>query len=160
MTDPVETSPIRRSPYGDHTACARIGETQTVLLVGHDLWLSGLLAPLCEALDIRVVCAASHHDVPIRLHRDHPICIVSGLEAAGPTSCAILRSVAAYDPDMPVLLITGDDPAIDGAIDVAERLWGLTGLFRLSNVPGPGDMMNFLFLAGRKDGTGRLMPIS
>jgi hypothetical protein len=72
----------------------------------------------------------------------------------------MLRSVAAYDPDLPVLLVTGDDPAIDGAIDAAEQLWGLTSVCRLSEAPGLLDVMNFLFLAGRRTDSGRLIPIS
>jgi hypothetical protein len=144
----------------DYNAVGRGEETQRVIMLGGGFDLDDTLTGLCEALDIDVIRVASHHDLPLALHRHTPMAVVSAMEVGRMVECSALRSIAAYNPDLPVLLITGDDPALEGFVDVAEQLWGMTQLCRLPEQPGPQDMIRFLFIAGQEAGTGRLMPVS
>ncbi len=122
--------------------------------------LSASLSMLCTALELDLVRVRSHHDLPLMLHRHRPMALIAVVEGTGQGCSNALRSLAAFDADLPVLLIAGDDPAAQGAIDATEQLWGLTGIRRVSDPPAPQDVMGFLFLAGRRSGAGRLIPVS
>ena len=52
--------------------------------------------------------------------------------------------------DLPVLLITGDDPALIGAIDAVEEIWQLTSVDKWQRLLGIGALVDFLLRAGRK----------
>ncbi len=134
-------------------------ETQRILLLESRPVLAEQLEELCHAIDIEVVCLASHHELPFSLHHHRPIAVVCVIEPALPGSITALRSIAAHDQDLPVMVVTGDDPISLGTIDAAERLWGLTGLHCVPQVPNAQDVVGFLFQAGRRSNTGRLLPI-
>ena len=135
-------------------------ESQPVLVLTGGCGISPALAQMAEALEIRLVAVGSHHDLPFRLHLSRPMAIISETDPQAEASCAALRCIAAFDQEMPVLLVSGNDPGAQGTIDAAEKLWGLTGLHQLPNVPGPSDLIAFLFQAGRQSGTGRLIPLT
>ena len=59
-------------------------------------------------------------------------------------------TIAAHDRSLPVLLITGPDPALLGAVDAVEELWELSSVEKWQELPGVGAMVDFLFRAGRK----------
>ncbi len=134
-------------------------ETQRVVVLANQLGVSATMVAMCEALEIEVVAVHSHHELPFRLHHHRPIAVISELDPAGQASCSALRHIAAYDPNMPVLLISGEDPAAQGTIDAAEQLWGLSGLERHRDAPSLSDLIGFLFHAGRQSGLGRLIPL-
>ncbi len=100
------------------------------------------------ALDIAMLTVASHHDLPFRLHHARPLAVISTLSTESSTLPNALRCIAAYDQDMPILLITEDDATALGTIDAARQLWGLTRLRRLTHTPAPHDLLDFLCLAG------------
>lgn len=135
-------------------------ETQRVVVLSGPGGVSRGLVHMAAALELELVTVQSHHDLPFRLHHARPIAVISELDPTGQPSCAALRCIATYHQDLPVLLVSGDDPAAHGTIDAVEQLWGLSGLHRLMAPPGPGDLIRFLCLAGRQDGRGRLMPMA
>ena len=85
--------------------------------------------------------------------------VVAEMDASGQDGCHVLMTVAAYDSDLPVLLIVGDDPALLGAIDAVEELWQLSSVLKWPRLLGIGAMVDFLFRSGRRGGAMRLMPI-
>lgn len=135
-------------------------ESQPVLVLTGGCGISSALARMAEALEVRLVAVSSHHDLPFRLHLSRPMAIIAETDPQTEASCAALRCIAAFDQEMPVLLVSGNDPGAQGTIDAAEKLWGLTGLHQLPHVPGPSDLLAFLFHAGRQSGTGRLIPLT
>lgn len=134
-------------------------ETQRVVVMANQAGVSPTMAAMCAALDVEMVIVSSHHDLPFRLHHHRPMAVISELEPAGHASCAALRSIAAYDPRMPVMVVSGSDPAVAGTLDAAEKLWGLSAVRRLPEAPAMGDLIGFLFAAGRHAGIGRLIPL-
>ena len=66
----------------------------------------------------------------LRLRR--PMAVVAEMDAAGQDGCHVLMTVAALDRDLPVLLITGEDPALLGAIDAVEEIWQLTSVDQMA----------------------------
>lgn len=144
-------------------ACDTMGVLETraqqvIVLAGRD-GPSVRLLRMCAALEIEVISVTSHHDLPFRLHHTQPMAVISEIDPQGLASCAALRSIASYDQDIPVLLVSGDDPVVLGTIDAAQELWKLSGLCRLATPPSPGDLIHFLYQAGRQAGSGRLMPL-
>jgi hypothetical protein len=91
------------------------------------------------------------------LQKLRPMAVVAEMDAAGQDGCHVLMTVAAYDRDLPVLLIAGDDATLLGAIDAVEEIWQLSSVVKSARLPGVGAMVDFLFRAGRKGGCMRLM---
>jgi hypothetical protein len=118
------------------------------------------LQAMTAGLGIQLVTVTSFHELPFRLHHHRPIAVVFELDPLSHACRSGLRSIAAYDPDMPVLLEVGSDPATLGAIDVAEQLWGLGSIYRLPGAPAPADLIGFVFQAERQRGIGHLMPLA
>ena len=144
----------------DHDVCEAYRKPPRILVLDGNGAGDTTLPALCGALDITLIQAASCHDLPLTLHQHTPIAVISlGDTGKKPTHSA-LRSIAAYDAGLPVLLISEDDLALDGIADAVEAAWGLSQLSRMRAMPGPQDLIRFLFLAGQRAGTGRLMPLS
>lgn len=134
-------------------------DTKAVIVLTESGQASAALCQIASALDIEVITIRSFHELPFRLHHHRPIGVALELNPLGHSCRSALRSIAAYDPDMHVLMVSGDDPVVLGAIDVSEKLWGLRALHRLLKEPKPTDVIGFLFQAGRQNGVGNLMPV-
>lgn len=133
-------------------------DTKAVIVMTDSGQASITLCKMASALGIEVITVRSFHELPFRLHHHRPIGVMLELNPLGHSFRSALRSISAYDPDMDVLMVSGDDPVVLGAIDVSENLWGLGALHRLALEPGPADIIAFLFQAGRRNGVGNLMP--
>jgi hypothetical protein len=70
-----------------------------------------------------------------------------------------MMTVAAFDPDLPVLLITGDDPTLLGAVDAVADLWHISSVTQWPRLLGIGAMVDFVFRAGRKGNCMRVLPL-
>lgn len=133
--------------------------TQTIIVLESACSLSEVIVTMCDALEIEIIRVSALHDLPFRLHHHQPVAVISMMDLCERTSCAILRAVAAYSPELPVMLLAPDDPASQGTIDAAEQIWNLSAITRLTTAPGPKDLIGFLFHAGRRSRTGRLIPL-
>jgi hypothetical protein len=138
---------------------AQESEQQHILVLGNPEALSPLLVAVCQALDIVLVPLRALHDLPLQLHQQQPIAVIGTALGDEAECCGVLRTIAAHDQDMPVMLMTQDEPAVLGAIDVAEQLWGLTAVSLVSPAQDPQEMVGFLFHATRWRNTGRFMPV-
>jgi len=85
--------------------------------------------------------------------------VVAEMDTTGQDGCNVLMTVAAHDRDLPVLLITGGDPALLGAIDAVAEIWQLASVVKWPQFLGVGPAVDFLFRAGRKGGCMRSLPI-
>ena len=128
-----------------------------VVLVEDDFELSSMFGAVCECLSVAVERMSSRGDLDSVLRERQPMAVVARMEADGQDGCHVLMTVAAHDRDVPVMLISGSDPALLGAIDAIEEIWQLTSVLKLPQLPGIGAIVDFLFRAGRKGGCMRLM---
>jgi hypothetical protein len=133
-------------------------DTRSVIALTETGKASETLEDMAAALHLELVTVRSFHELPFRLHHHRPIAVVLELGPTGQACRSALRCIAAYDPAMHILMNAGDDPNVLGEIDVYENLWGLTALHRMAGPPAPGELIGFLFGAGRDHGFGRLMP--
>jgi hypothetical protein len=58
-----------------------------------------------------------------------------------------------------MMLLTGQDAALMGAADAMVEITGLTHMRIVADLPGMGELIDFLFRAGRSAGIGRMMPV-
>ena len=62
-------------------------------------------------------------------------------------------------PILPVLLLTGHDPAMLGAAEAVEELWQLSSVRKVPELPDAGQLLDFLFGAGRRGTCISMMPV-
>ncbi len=121
------------------------------------------IAEVCDFLHIRVEQVASILEVGKMLHDIRPIAMLSEASDVDCTVYDLLMVIAGYDPGLPVLMVLNDQAMAPDdrlktrrALDAAQRLWQLTEVSRFPQRPGIRDLIDFLFLAGRKSGADRL----
>ena len=85
--------------------------------------------------------------------------VISEVEGAGQDGFHTMKQVALYCRDLPILLLTGGDNVLMGAADAIQDLWGLTAVASTSEFPIAGQLVAFLFNAGRRAGRLRLMSV-
>jgi hypothetical protein len=85
--------------------------------------------------------------------------VVAAMDAPGQDGGNVLMTVARHDPSLPVLLVTNGDPALAGAVDAVTTLWGLTEVVQPSAWPSPGELAEFLCMAGVRGNCLGLMPV-
>jgi hypothetical protein len=135
------------------TRSAAIAVVEDGLRISQELWA------ICEFLDIAVIRVPAHCDLHPVLRRHSPMAVVCELDGAPQDGCHVMKTVAIHDPSLPVLLVTGDDPALTGAADAVEELWQLTEVAKVPTLPGIAGLVDFLFHAGRKGNCLRLLPV-
>lgn len=129
-----------------------------VLIVEDGQRLTDAFRLLCECLEVAVERVSTHVDLRMALQQRRPMAVVAEMDGEAQDGCHVLMTVAAYDRSLPTLLITGNDGALLGAADAVEEIWGLSSVTKRPDLPGIGEMVNFLFLAGQKGRCLRLLP--
>lgn len=131
-----------------------------VMIVGDDLsWGQGL-DTICDFFGLAVEHVPSELDVAYLLREFRPMAVIAEVDGYGQDGFHVMGEVAAYDPDLPMMILTGRDPALMGAADAMREITGLTHLRVKEELPAIGEVIDFLFRAGRAAGVGRMMPIS
>ena len=117
------------------------------------------LAPVCGFLDLamEVVSAAADLSQVLREHR--PMAVISSVDGCEQDGFHAMKLIARYNRELPIMLLTDGDPVLMGAADAVQDMWGLTSVTRTSGFPVAGQLMAFLFEAGRRAGCLRLVPI-
>jgi CheY-like chemotaxis protein len=149
----------RITPQDNGIATGQDGREALVVVVEDGISLSEPLRMICECLGIAVERMPSQDDLGPVLRNSRPMAVVADMNASGQDGCHVLMTIAAYDRSLPVLLITGPDPALIGAVDAVEELWELSSVEKWQELSGVGAMVDFLFRAGRKGNCIRLMSV-
>ncbi|MBV8524296.1 MAG: hypothetical protein JOY71_19575 [Acetobacteraceae bacterium] len=76
--------------------------------------------------------------------------VMSMIDTPAQDGCHVLKTIAGYDRTLPVMLVTGNDPALLGAVEAVEEIWQLGRLSKMTGIPGVGDLVEFLFSASRR----------
>ncbi len=131
-----------------------------VMIVGDDLAWGQNLDLICDFFGIAVEHVPSHLDVGFLLREFRPMAVIAEVDGIGQDGFHVMQEVAAHDADLPVMLLTGHDPALLGAADAMTEITGLTRMNAVPELPPLGELIDFLFRAGRAAGVGRMMPVS
>ncbi len=129
----------------------------TLMIVSDDFHLTTAMEVICDFLGLGIEQIPTEGDA-VRMARDfRPVAIMVSAEGEGQDGFHVMKGVAEIDPDMPIMLLTGDDPAMMGAADAIESLFGLTAVTKTPGLPSVGEIVDFLFRAGRRGGWFRAM---
>jgi CheY-like chemotaxis protein len=145
----------------DHVFPGTMASAQSgvVAVVTDDPATIAKLAPVCEFLELRMEVLASGADLQ-QVLRDHaPMAVISDVEGAEQDGFHTMKLVARHNRNLPIMLLTDGDAVLMGAADAVQDLWGLTSVTRTSGFPVAGQLVAFLFSAGRRAGCMRLVPI-
>lgn len=130
-----------------------------LLIVEDGDGIAGTLQPICDFLAIAVERLPSDHDLPGALRDYNPMGVMAHLDCQGQDGYHVMMTVAQHDRSLPILLLTGDDPALAGAADAVEELWQLEAVEKFARLPSIGAIVDFIFRSGRKGRCTRLLPV-
>jgi CheY-like chemotaxis protein len=117
------------------------------------------LTPVFDFLDLKIEVVSTAGDLEQLLQQKRPMAVVSDVDGQDQDGFHIMMQVARYSRDLPVLLLTAGDSVLMGAADAVQTLWGLTAVTSTSAFPMAGQLVQFLFNAGRRAGCMRLIPV-
>jgi len=137
---------------------APIREATVVVVEDQSQW-SHAIEELCAFLGVRLARVLGEDDLAPVLRDRRPMAVLASMDGMGQDGCHVMKLVAAHDPELPVLMLTGGDPALAGAADAVEELWGLTSVAKHSIPPNAREMVEFLFRAGQRGRCLGLMPV-
>jgi hypothetical protein len=137
----------------------RIQRQPRLLTVEDGDGIATALQPICDFLDIALERLPSEYDLAGALRDYRPMGIVAHLDCQEQDGCYVMMTVAQYDPSLPILLLTGDDPALVGAADAVEELWKLKAVTKSPHLPSIGAIVDFIFRAGRRGCCSQLVPV-
>jgi Flagellar regulatory protein FleQ len=141
----------------------RVGDQQvpvahSILMIRDSDKDNEYLDTVCEFLDIGVEHVPTGQDLRAILSCVRPMAIIADLDSEIADGFHVMKMAAGFDPTLPVLLLTDNDPALLGAVDAVREIWGLT---RVTTTTGYvlGELVDFICQAARDAGRPRLMRV-
>jgi len=148
----------QRPQHAGLSTRAPVREATVVVVEDETLW-SEAIGELCAFLEVRLARVSSHLDLGPVLRDHRPMAVLANMDAAGQDGPHIMKLIAAHDPDLPIMVLTGGDAALAGAADAVKEVWGLTSVVTRDDPPGPGELVEFLFRAGQRGRCLGLLPV-
>jgi DNA-binding NtrC family response regulator len=130
-----------------------------LLVVEDDDATTAALQPICEFLDVAIERIPSQLDLANILREFRPMGVITELDCQGQDGCHVMITIADFDRTLPILLLTGDEPSLAGAVDAVEEIWQLESVSQSPRLPSVGEIVDFIFKAGRKGRFARMMPV-
>jgi CheY-like chemotaxis protein len=131
----------------------------SVLVVRDDNSNNDFLEAVCEFLDVSVEHASSANDLGPLLPGLRPMAVIADLDGEAQDGFHVMKMVADFNRKVPVLLLTGDEPGIEGAVDAVKEVWGLCHVATARGMESVGDIVDFLCHAARDAGHSRMMRV-
>jgi CheY-like chemotaxis protein len=151
LVDPVQGV----TPFGNRT----IPVAQSILVVRDGEANNEFLSTICEFLDIGVEHASSRDDLLPLLRGLRPMAVIADLDGKVQDGFHVMKIAASYQRTLPVMLLTGNDPALLGAVDAVREVWDLTRVTTITGTASIGVMIDFICHAARDAGMPRLMRV-
>jgi CheY-like chemotaxis protein len=143
------------TPFGRRV----IPAPHAVLVVRDDDKNSDFLDTICEFLDIGVEHAGGADDLATLLRGLRPMAVIADLDGESQDGFHVMKVVASYDRTLPIMLLTSNDPALLGAVDAVQAVWGLTKVAAVTGTAGIGTLVDFMCRAARDAGRDRLIRV-
>ncbi len=103
---------------------------------------------MCESLGARVESLNNSSCVAQILRYMEPCAVISEIVLDGRDGFDVMKMVASYNRNLPLLMLTGHDQAVLGAVDAIEEIWELTDVWRMEQPPSVPGLRAFLSAAG------------
>lgn len=133
--------------------------TPLLIVIDDESRIADAFRVVCDCLEVMVQQLQSSADLAATLRQSKPMAVITELDMANQDGCHVLKTVAAYDCNLPIMVIAGTDAALLGAIDAVEEIWGLSSVSKSLDLPSIGEIVDFLFRAGQSGRCLRLMPV-
>jgi len=130
-----------------------------VVIVSDDTPTIQNVVPVCEFLELRVEVVSAGKDLTQVLREHRPMAVISDVDSEDQDGFHTMKMIARYNRELPIMLLTGGDSVLMGAADAVQDMWGLASVTRTSGFPMAGQLVAFLFGAGRRTGGMRLVPV-
>jgi CheY-like chemotaxis protein len=143
----------------DFPGTMAVAQQGVVVIVSDDPRTIKNVAPVCEFLELRVEVVSAGVDLTQVLQGHRPMAVISDVDGEDQDGFHTMKVIARHCRDLPIMLLTGGDAVLMGAADAVQDMWGLTSVTRTSGFPVAGQIVAFLFGAGRRSGGMRLVPI-
>ena len=131
--------------------------TRPVLIVRDEQSNNHFLDVICEFFGIRAEHANNGDPLGPLLRSSQPMAVIADLDGPEQDGFHVMMTVAEHDPSLPVLLLTHDEPALLGAVDAIQEMWGLERVMTMTGPREIGRMVDFLCHAARDAGLPRMM---
>jgi CheY-like chemotaxis protein len=152
-------SPRTFSQDHDFLNTMAVAKQGVVAVVSDDPATIESLAPVCEFLELKMAVVSAGMDLSQALRDLRPMAVISAVDGENQDGFHIMKVISRYSQDLPIMLLTAGDAVLMGAADAVQDLWGLTSVTRTSGFPVAGQLVAFLFSAGRRSGCMRLLPV-
>lgn len=129
-----------------------------VVVVSDNPNIASVLDNICAFLGFGIEVLGTDEDVAPVLRQYHPMAVIAELDGRDQDGCHVMMLVADYDPSLPILMLTGTEPGMAGAVDAIQELYHLTAVTQTPELPAAGGVVDFLFKAGRRGDCVRMMP--
>jgi DNA-binding NtrC family response regulator len=124
-------------------------EFEPVVLVCEDRFLTApSIATACRREGARAESLHSSSQLAMILSYVRPCAIISTIAFDEQDGFEVLKEVASFDRHLPILMVTGRDPVLHGALDAIEELWGLTNVSRVDEPWNAAGLKAFLARTG------------
>jgi hypothetical protein len=130
----------------------------SLLVITDDPGLIRGLRSICDWLDMRLEPVSSGINAGIILHQRRPTAVIIEADGAEQDGFHIMKQIANHDRTLPIMVLTYGDPALAGAVEAIQDLWGLTGVTQPTGELTVSELMEFLAKATRGAGLWGLMP--
>jgi PleD family two-component response regulator len=130
-----------------------------IFIVCDDAARALAIAPICDFLDLDVRMITSDMDLLTMLRAQRPLALIADIDGSEQDGFHTMKVVAAYNRNHPVLLLTNGDPQMIGAAEAVAEMFGLRSVASTEAAPAAGQVIEFLFNAGRTTGCMRLVPV-
>ncbi len=138
----------------------RAADRQAVVIIACDeAETVDQLSAVCAFFDLTVEVVPSRGDLLQALHEHLPMAVITDIDGEHQDGFHAMKTVANYDRDLPIMLLTGGDPTLMGAADAVQEIWRLTMVNRSGSGPLAAQLADFLFTAGRRAGCMRLVQL-
>jgi CheY-like chemotaxis protein len=152
-------SPKYLSQNPDFPGSVTAVQQAVVIIVSDELATIENLGPICEFLELRMEVVSAGTDLGQVLREQHPMAVICDVEGKDLDGFHAMKVIARYHRDLPIMLLTDGDAVLMGAADAVQDLWKLTSVTRSSGFPMAGQLVGFLFGAGRRAGCMHLVPV-
>lgn len=144
-----ETWPVDTWPAG----AAKAGDRPTVIVIEESGQVAPQLVQACEYLGLALHAVRSERGLATALSLTCAVAVVAEADMQEQDGFNAMRLAGAHDPDLPFLLIVGEEPWLLGAADAVEEAMRMTGVLTRRAVPTAGELVEFLARAAAPGGT-------
>lgn len=114
------------------------------------------LGTICEYLGLHLRAITSLADIPQVLDEYRPLAIITEFEGTYQDGGDVLKAVATHDPNLPVMVLTNQDAAWQGATEALAETLNLPHVEIPTTHPSLGTIVDFLTRAARHTRNRRL----